>query len=99
MKIAFIVFNDYFNLQLMEMLTEAGIDYYTRWDEVKGKGHGTDAHLGKGGKPSTNTVFMIAFPDVAPLELLIQKITAHNAKITRPDDKMRLFQLPLDRIV
>jgi len=99
MKIAFIVFNDYFNAQLMEMLAAAGIDYYTRWDDVKGKGHGTDAHLGRGGKPSTNSVYMIAFPDEAPLEILIQKITVANAQAQRADDKIRLFQLPLDRIV
>lgn len=99
MKIAFIVHNDYFTKHLMEILIDAGIDYYTRWDEVKGKGHGTDAHLGRGGAPSTNSVFMIAFPDEAPLETLIQKITAANAEVKRADDKIRLFQLPLDRIV
>ena len=99
MKIAFIVFNDFFNKLLMQFLAEAGIDYYTRWDEVKGKGHGTDAHLGRGGAPSTNSVFMIAFQDEAPLELLIQKITAANAGVQRADDRIRLFQVPLERIV
>ena len=99
MKIAFIVFNDYFNKLLMQLLADAGIDYYTRWDEVKGKGHGTAAHLGRGGTPSTNSVFMIAFQDEAPLEILIQKIIVANAQAQRADDKIRLFQLPLDRIV
>lgn len=99
MKIAFIVFNDYFNKDLMQYLGEAGIDYYTRWDDVKGKGHGTAAHLGKGSTPSMNTVFMIAFPEEGPLEALIQKITTVNAGVTRADDRIRLFQMPLDRIV
>lgn len=99
MKIAFIVHNGFFTARLMQLLDAAGIDYYTRWDEVKGKGHGTEAHLGKGSAPGTNTVLMIAFQNDAPLETLIQSITAANAEIKRPDDKIRLFQLPLDRIV
>ena len=99
MKIAFIVHNELFTSQVMKLLAAAGIDYYTRWDEVKGKGPGTEPHLGRGGTPSTNSVLMIAFQEDAPLEALIQSITAANAGIKRPDDKIRLFQLPLERIV
>ena len=99
MKIAFVVHNELFTSRVMQLLAAAGIDYYTRWEEVQGKGHGTEPHLGKGSTPSTNTVLMIAFRDEAPLETLIQNITAANAAIKRPDDKIRLFQLPLERIV
>ena len=99
MKIAFVVHNELFTSRVMQLLAAAGIDYYTRWEEVQGKGHGTEPHLGKGGTPSTNTVLMIAFREEAPLETLIQNITAANAAIKRPDDKIRLFQLPLERIV
>ncbi len=98
MKIAFVVYNELFASQVMKLLAAAGIDYYTRWDEVKGKGAGTEPHLGRGGT-SANGVLMIAFQDEAPLETLIQSITAANAGIKRPDDKIRLFQLPLERIV
>ena len=99
MKIAFIVHNDYFSARLMEVLAAAGIDYYTRWDDVKGKGHGTQAHLGAGGMQGTNTALMIAFPDEAVLEKLIGLIKAANEEFTRPDDKIRLFQMPLERMV
>ena len=99
MKIAFVVHNELFASRVMELLAATGIDYYTRWDEVKGKGHGTEAHLGKGSTPGTNTVLMIAFQDEAPLETLIQSITTANAGVKRPDDKIRLFQLPLEHIV
>ena len=99
MKIAFVVHNELHNARVMQLLTAAGIDYYTRWEEVHGKGPGTEPHLGKGGTPGVNTVMMIAFRDEGPLESLIQNITAANAAIKRPDDKIRLFQLPLERIV
>ena len=42
---------------------------------------------------------MIAFPDEAVLEKLIGLIKAANEEFTRPDDKIRLFQMPLERMV
>jgi hypothetical protein len=99
MKMAFLVHNEYFTPRVMEVLTEAGIDYYTRWDHAQGKGHGTDPHLGSGGFASMNAVLMIDFKEDAVLEDLIQRIAAANKEIIRPSDRIRLFQMPLDRIV
>ena len=99
MKMAFIVHNQYFTPQVMALLTKAGVDYFTRWDNAQGKGQGTEAHLGRGGFPSTNAVMMIGFREDAPLEALIQEIEELNRTTTRPDDRIRLFQLPLERIV
>src|SRR5262245_13961761 len=99
MKIAFIVHSEFYTPNVMQLLKETSIDYYTRWEQAKGKGHGTDPHLGGGGYPSTNSVLMIAFNDEEPLEKLIQAIVKANAEIRRPDDRIRLFQVPLERMV
>lgn len=99
MKMAFVVCTEYSVGQLMQLLRSANIDYYTRWDDAKGKGRGTEPHLGSGAHGSTNTVLMIAFDDDEPLERLIGLISSLNGKIGRPDDRVRLFQLPLERIV
>ena len=99
MKMAFIVHNEYFTSRVMQLLKEAGIDYYTRWDHATGKGHGTDPHIGAGSYGATNAVLMIGFRQDGPLEDLITKITAANEEIIRADDKIRLFQLPLERLV
>jgi len=99
MKMAFIVHNEYFTPRVMHLLREAGIDYYTRWEHAQGKGPGTEPHLGSGGFASTNAVVMIAFRDESVLESLVRRISDSNDEITRADDKIRLFQLPLDRIV
>jgi hypothetical protein len=40
-KLTFIVVNEYLLRQVMEFLSMSKIDYYTRWDHVKGKGRGT----------------------------------------------------------
>jgi hypothetical protein len=99
MKIAFIVHNEYMSERMMQLLAQSRIDYYTCWEQVKGKGRGTEPHIGTGRYGTMNAVLMIAFPDEAPLETLIDRIVAVNAEIQRPDDKIRLFQLPLERMV
>jgi hypothetical protein len=98
MKIAFIVCNDVYTPRLMKALEKLGIDYYTRWDMATGKGHGTEPHLGTRSFPGHNSVLMIAFSDEEMLGKLITAIGEANKEILRPDDKIRLFQVPLERI-
>lgn len=99
MKMAFVVCNEVYTARVMEILEKIGIDYYTRWEQVKGKGHGTEAHLGTRSFPGVNTMLMIAFTDQPALETLIDSINETNRGIGRPDDRIRLFQVPLERIV
>ncbi len=99
MKIVFIVCTDVYTPRVMELLDTLGIDYYTRWEQVRGKGHGTEAHLGTRSFPGMNAVIMIAFQKEAPLEQLIGGIAGINEHIVKLDDRIRLFQVPLERIV
>lgn len=99
MKMALLVCNTYFMDRVMRILQDNGIDYFTTWDNAKGKGHGTEPHLGSRAYSSTNSVTMIAFEDDAPLAALIGAVQAANQEIQRAADHIRLFQLPLERIV
>jgi hypothetical protein len=99
MKMTFIVYYEHVDAQVMGMLKTLGIDYYTRWENLKGKGHGTEPHIGEGTYQRMNFALMIAFEDEAPLAALIDAITAANEKARRADERIRLFQVPLERIV
>ena len=99
MKLAFLVHVEYYTPKVLQMLKECGIDYYTRWDNAQGKGPGTEPHLGMGSFGSMNSVMMIAFEDEAPLQALTEAIIRANAEIQRAPDRIRLFQVPLERIV
>jgi hypothetical protein len=99
MKIAFVICTEVFTPRLMDVLRRQHIDYFTRWEQVKGKGHGTEAHLGTRSFPEFNSVLMIAFQDSGVLDALVEGITALNETIQRADDRVRLFQIPLERIV
>ena len=99
MKMAFVVHNEYFTPRVMNLLQALGIDYYTRWVNAQGKGHGTDPNIGSGKFASTNAVMMIAFHDESVLESLMERVVAFNEEIPRANDRIRVFQLPLERIV
>jgi hypothetical protein len=99
MKMAFVVYYEHVDAQVMGILDTLGIDYYTRWEHLKGKGHGTEPHIGLGTYQRMNFALMIAFEDEAPLKALIDALGEANKKARRPDERIRLFQLPLERIV
>jgi hypothetical protein len=99
MKIAFVVCNEVYTPRVMEIMKKSEIDFYTRWEHVLGKGHGTEAHLGTRSFPEVNSVLMIAFDQDEPLQKLIHAVTEANSAILRADDKIRLFQVPLEKIL
>ena len=99
MKLTFLVYHDILDDRITKALDELNIDYYTRWEDVKGKGHQTDAHLGNRPFPGYNNVRMIAFINESILSQLINKIENLNELVEKDDDKIRLFQVPLERIV
>ncbi len=99
MKIVFIVCNDVYTDRVMELLAGCSIDYYTRWEQVTGKGHGTEAHLGTRSFPGLNSVLMIAIEDDALLANLTKCVSAANENIVRAGDRIRMFQVPLDKII
>ncbi len=99
MKLTFMVYRDILDGRISEALNDLNIDYYTEWEGVKGKGHKTDAHLGNRPFPGFNNVRMIAFSDDSKIEELADKINELNLTVEREDNKIRLFQIPLERIV
>ena len=99
MKLTFLVYHDILDDRVAKALDELKIDFYTRWEDVKGKGHHTDAHLGNRPFPGYNNVRMIAFVDESLLNELINKLDELNKLVERDDDKIRLFQVPLERVV
>jgi hypothetical protein len=101
MKIVFLICAQPYtpNFPVMDLLDRIGIDFYTRWDKVAGTGHGTMAHLGTPSFPAENAVMMIAFEDEQLLPSLIEGVAQLNKAALRAEDRVRLFQLPLERVV
>ena len=99
MKLTFLVFNEHVDTKVNDLLKPLAIDYYTRWEQVKGKGHNSEAHIGHRAQSSTNISLMIGFEDEGVLEKLVAAITEANQTARRSDERIRLFQVPLERMV
>ncbi len=99
MKIVFLIYHDILEDRLNNLLENLKIDYFTEWENVKGKGHSTDPHLGSRTFPGFNSVRLIAFKDEKVLTDLQNGIIELNKNVFRDDDKIRLFQIPLEKIV
>ncbi len=99
MKLAFVIYHDILDDRVSKAISELNIDFYTEWENVKGKGHNTDAHLGNRPYPGYNIVRMIAFAADDLIESLTSKIKELNEVIERDDDKIRMFLVPLEKIV
>jgi len=99
MKAVFIIYHDILEDRIDNVLNKAGVDYYTKWEEVQGKGHLSDAHFGTRTFPGYNHVRLIAFDDEKIMTEIIQSIKELNKEAMRPDDKIRVFMMPLEMIV
>lgn len=99
MKIIFVVYHDILEDRVENLLEKLDIDFYTEWENVKGKGHKSDAHLGTRTFPGYNSVRMIALQKEDLLAELTKGIEELNKIALRDDDKIRLFQVPLERII
>ncbi len=99
MKLAFLVYHDVLDAQITAVLDKLNIDYYTKWENVKGKGHQTDPHLGTRTFPGYNYVRLIAIEDDSLVNPLAEEIKKINSLALRNDDKVRLFLTPLEMII
>jgi hypothetical protein len=99
MKIVFIVYHDILEDRITKLFEDLKIDYFTEWENVKGKGHFSTAHLGTRAYPGYNLVRMIAFQEEKALNDLINGVTVLNNEIIQTDDKIRIFQMPLEKIL
>jgi len=99
MKAAFLIYHDILEDRVDSLFKEYGVDYYTEWEEVKGKGKKSDAHFGTRIFPGYNNVRFVAFDNDEILVKIIIGIKELNKDAARPDNKVRLFQIPLENII
>lgn len=99
MKLVYLIYHDILEDRVNNLFKQNDIDFFTEWEEVKGKGHTSDAHLGSRTFPGYNNVRLIAFDNEEMLVKLIIGIKKLNEEAIRKDDKIRMFQIPLETII
>ena len=99
MKIAFLIYHDVLEDRVEIILDELHIDSYTKWENVTGKFHNNDPLLGTRIYPGLEAVRLIPFTEEETVNKLVKKIEEFNSKAVKTIDEIRLFILPLEKIV
>ena len=99
MKIALIVYHDVFDDRIIEILDELKIDSYTKWENVTGKFEGSEPHLGTRTFPGHDSVRLLPFREEEKLNKLIMILEDFNKAAHKAADQIRLYSLPLEKIV
>ena len=94
MKAIFIVYNQAYNQEIVELLEAAGQRGYTVWEEIGGRGgEGGDPHLGNHAWPTQNHALFTAVDDALVPEIMdrLRKTDRDNAKLG-----LRAYVLPVE---
>ncbi len=95
MKLLFIAYDEAHDRQVLQVLRDAGVENYTRWLEVQGRGTSGGPHLGTPVWPKRNHALVAAVEDeqaaqiVGAIRSLRQSLTLKGLKA---------FVLPLEEI-
>lgn len=99
MKIAFLIYHDVLEDRVEKILGDLKIDAYTKWEDATGKFEGADPLLGTRTFPGRETVRLIAFPEEGIISKLTADLEDFNSKAVKAIDKIRMFLMPLEKIV
>ena len=95
MKSIFLIFNSPLEPEVRELLKNAQVAHYTRWENVKGVGE-TGPHFDDEVWPSVNIALMFTLEDEKK-NVVAEKVRKIREEF--PDEGIRMLVLPLDEIV
>ncbi len=94
MKAIFIVYNQAYNQEIVELLEQQGQRGYTVWEEIGGRGTvDGEPHLGNHAWPTQNHAVLTVVEDsLAPSVMEdLRRLDAHNAQLG-----LRAYMLPVE---
>ena len=98
MKMIFIVYNAVIDEEVMEALKEIGVENYTKWDRVLGKGPISGSHFDSDIWPGVNSMLAIAVEDEKKNEIM-DRIRELKSKESLRKAGIRAFVLPLEEMI
>ena len=95
MKLVLIAYNEAIDDEVMEQLNAVGIEGYTKWTEVLGKGQASGPHLLSHIWPKGNHALVVVTEDASAEKLLeaIRGIRKATAK-----EGVKAFLLPVEQV-
>jgi nitrogen regulatory protein PII len=93
MKMVLIVHNEAIGGQVRDALSDVGVEYYTRWTRVLGKGETSGPHLDTHVWPKANDCIAAAVDDESAQKLMD---AVRELRKTLGHEGVKAFQLPLE---
>ncbi len=95
MKLIFMSYNEAVDEEMMALLERIGVDGYTKWTEVLGKGRQSGPHLNSHAWPKANNCMAIAVTEAQSGQLL-EEVRRIRQKLGHQG--IKAFQLPLEEV-
>lgn len=93
MKMILIAYNQALDEEVMSAMKESGLENYTKWTGVLGKGSSSGPHLATHVWPKANNVLAVAADD-SSVEPLLQRIRKLRAELG--PEGVKAFVLPIE---
>lgn len=97
MDMVMIVYNQTIDEEVLELLEEVGIDQYTKWQRVLGKGEASSPRLDTTVWPGANMVLGLVIKEKRRLQRLLKGLKKLNAEVG--DKGLFAFRWPVERII
>jgi len=95
MKMVMISYNSAVDSEVMETLEKCGIESYTKWAQVQGKGKTSGPHMASEIWPGENSVLAVALEDDKKNKLIKQ---IKELRLRLGKEGVKAFVLPLEEI-
>ena len=96
MKLAFIIFNTSIEDEVNECLERCGIESYTKFPVLHGKGKLSGSHFGTHIWPDTNSALLIACDD-GKVQYILEEVS--KLKNSMEKEGVKAFVMPLEYLV
>lgn len=96
MKLVIIAYNEALDEEILEALTASGLENFTRWKKVEGKGTKSGYHLGNHIWPGFVNVLMVGCND-ENATALVEEIKKLKTKFAH--EGVKAFVLPIDEAI
>jgi nitrogen regulatory protein PII len=95
MKLVMICYNEAIDDEVIELLKQAGLEGYTKWTKVQGKGKTSGPHLITAIWPKANNVLFTMLPEENATEIF-EHIRELKTKVAK--EGLKAFMLPIEEI-
>lgn len=98
MKMVLLLYNQAIDEEVMEALKEIGIENYTKWDRVLGRGKTSGSHFDSDVWPGVNSMLAIAVEDEKK-DKIMAKVRELKSKEALRREGIGAFVLPLEEMI